>query len=1326
MLSINHTSTPVVRLALLWREAKKQKKILYITDSWEDIFMMRTFARSITGNIWEEVSWLGELWSMLECEEGYFFMSSDILRYTGNLVHLQRTSGMDIARWSTLTEQACIERLIEMGYTHGDATDTPATYNKSWGTLTIRDALLPRRIACEWFDTELDSIILYDGDIRTHNAYIRINTVPDNIHLEKWEKLNPVLAELLRRWSDFKADNNNILGFGGGNLSKNSSTKNNIREEFSSDEWGQNTEEQSEEGASFSSPDSFGTFATKSTDNGTWEKTIEPYNSQTIIVSGCDFIENKDILLHTADIHMWWLADRWGTSVDGSIPDIPSLLEFAELLKSEKNITIYTRYPRTVEDFFEYNSIVWIPMHEVASARLTSGTWIADSERHYIIADDILGQIFVKKRTKKSIAKHLDLLLSLNPGDYVVHREHGIALFHAVVKKTLGAPMTRGDTGGLVSENNGITREYIELHYAEWDKLFIPLTEIYRISRYIGENSPELTRLSGTEWERTMDKTNEEIEAIAMDILETSAKRTLAKGRAFSSFPSEEKKFQEAFAYEYTLDQKTAIDEIFADMESANPMDRLVSGDVGFGKTEVAMNAIYKAVLSGTQVAVLSPLLVLADEHYETFCERLSPFGVRVGVLTRMSNPSEVKNTLNAMKSGTIDVVVGTHRLISDDIVWKRLGLLIIDEEHKFWVTHKEKIKKIKSGLDILSLSATPIPRSLNLALSGLKKISLLTTPPRLKKPIETIVTKWNESVIRDAIIRELERGGQTIIIHNRIRGMESIASELEMILDERKIKTESEGQKNGWKIADNREMVSNTPLIRGDTGGLISNKKHTHLPYNPELTTKAQENRKKMNAPEKKFWFDILKQEPLSSYKFTKQKPILEYIVDFYCSELWIVIEIDGESHIENTEYDKYRTTELSELWLTVIRYTNQDVMMHTEWVYENLVSIIKAKTKQIPLPPLSGGLENQYHETNTLYPQPRTSYQEPRTKNKAPRIIITHGQMPAEQIEDRIHAFKKREYNILLTTTIIENGVNFLSANTIIIIDPEEFGLASLHQLRGRVGRKDIAWTCYLIYRKPELAWDEKERLITIANNTHLGAGFEIAMRDMEIRGAWDVLGIKQAGKSKDIGLTLYFRMLEEKISELKEEKKTRTWTKIELELSYVIPDEYFSSDADKLSFYREIENIETLAELEEVEEELRMKSKEWEIQHARHIDEGDILSHVSGQDISTPLSLRSIWQRSWHPVHSTKNPVPCTISNLFLLLRARILMSEYRVEKLSKVGMNYVFDFCEGIDVREVRNFLERFDTRKIYTLVSMSKIRVETRHYQSIANFLESLR
>jgi len=879
---------------------------------------------------------------------------------------------------------------------------------------------------------------------------------------------------------------------------------------------------------------------------------------------------------------MWDFTTLGGTSVDGSIPEISSIIELEQILRDTTIDThIYTRYQKTILDFLEYNSITGIRVTEVSSSKLMSGLWTDDTGKHLIIADDILGQIFVKKRTKKSIAKHLDLLLTLKPGDYIVHREHGIALFHSVVKKTLGE----------------IEREYLELHYAEWDKLFVPLTEIYRVSRYIGDNHPELTRLSWTEWERTMEKTNEEIEAIAQDILETSAKRTLAKGRAFGVFREEEKRFQEAFAYEYTLDQKSAIDDIFVDMESESPMDRLISGDVGFGKTEVAMNAIYKAILSGTQVAVLSPLLVLADEHYETFCARLAPFGVRVWVLTRMSSPSEVRYTLDAMKSGTVDVVVGTHRLISDDITWKRLWLLIIDEEHKFWVTHKEKIKKIKANLDILSLSATPIPRSLNLALSGLKKISILATPPARKKPIETIVTRWNDSIIAWAISAELARGGQTIIIHNRIRGMESMEKEIAMI---------------AWKQT----------------------------------------------------------------------------------------------------------------------------------------------------------------------------------------RIIITHGQMPAEHIEERIHAFKKREYDILLTTTIIENGVNFLSANTIVIIDPEEFGLASLHQLRGRVGRKDIDGRCYLMYRKPELAWDEKERLITIANNTHLGAGFEIAMRDMEIRGAWDVLGIKQAGKSKDIGLTLYFRMLEEKVEELKNARKTRKWTKIELELSYVIGDEYFNSEADKLSFYREIENIETLEELEEIEGELwtqqvKEVKQEWkkdansqsgvrgeDKMKARNGEtEGDKLSESDesntlmseanerpfrseaeigstpgvflstsgafgtfqswkvheresgffvpqndGNSWNTGLLRASQWreQQEWQK-QENKN-----ISNLFLLLHARILLSEYGVEKLSKVGMNYTFDFVDGTDGVKIKSFLDRFDRKKNYVLLSMKKIRVETRYYKGTVEFLESLK
>lgn len=799
-----------------------------------------------------------------------------------------------------------------------------------------------------------------------------------------------------------------------------------------------------------------------------------------IIIIWCDFLWYIEQLRIIATVHFSEFQREESVSLDVAIPQIAHVEEFKEFLKekSPSSVIIYTKYEKTLQDFLEYNSLPGIKIIPVQKLGLESfkyqepASWWNIFQTKIHITDDILSDVFVQNRTKKSIAKNLDLLLSLKPGDYVVHREHGIARFYAVVKKKLGE----------------LEREYLELHYANNDKLFVPLTEIYRVSKYLGNLEPTLTSLAGKEWERAIEKADEEIAEIAAEILETSAKRSLAKGRSFWIFREKEKEFQEKFQYDYTQDQSTAIQDIFCDMEEPTPMDRLISGDVWFGKTEVAMNAIYKAVLSGTQVAVISPLLVLADEHFETFSERLWEFGVRIGILTRMSTEKEQKYTIEELKNGKIDVIVGTHRLLSDDIRFAKLGLLVIDEEHKFWVNHKEKLKKMRAWLDILSLSATPIPRSLNLALSGLKKISILATPPKKKKPIETIITKWNESILAKAIEYELSRWGQIIIVHNRIRGMESIEQEI----------------------------------------------------------------------------YEI-------------------------CSDL---------------------------------------------------------------------------------------------SSTEKPHIIITHGQMPGEQIEDRIHAFKKKEYNILLTTTIIENGVNFLSANTIIIIDPEEFGLAQLHQLRGRVGRKDAQGYCYLTYRKHELVKEEKERLITIANNTHLWAGFEIAMRDMEIRGAWDVLGFKQSGKSKDVGLTLYFRMLEEKIEELKDEKKKRIWTKIEFDISYIIPDECFLSESDKLSFYREIENIETIEELDEIEKEFNGKNS----------------SLVNQKD---------------------------SISNLFLLLKTRIILSEYHVTKLSKVGMNYVFDFSEGLDVAKIKTFLERFDAKKRMVLVSLQKIRVETRNWKSIDRFLHEI-
>ncbi len=456
------------------------------------------------------------------------------------------------------------------------------------------------------------------------------------------------------------------------------------------------------------------------------------------ILLGCDFHPDIESIRQIARAHYSDFHRDGSISLDISIPDIGSIENLKAFLEERKNnatIRIYTKYERSIQDFLEFHGISGcniIPINRMGleSCEIPK---IGDEDRtNIILTDDILSTIFVRTRSKKSLAKNLDLLLALHPGDYIVHREHGIGRFDQVIEKTLG----------------NTRREYLELHYAEGDKLFVPLTEIYRVSKYVGENNPELTRLSGKEWERTLEKTDEELEKIANELIEIASKRTLAKGIMFGKFPKEETEFQSQFPYEYTLDQRTAIEEIFRDMESENPMDRLLSGDVGFGKTEVAMNAIFKAILSGYQVAVISPLLVLADEHYETFCERFSSFGISVRVLTRMTSTREVEHILEAMKQGTVDLVVGTHRLLSSDIRWKRLGLLVIDEEHKFGVSHKEQIKKMRANVDILSLSATPIPRSLNLALSGLKKISLLTTPPKKKKPIETIVSAWNESTI--------------------------------------------------------------------------------------------------------------------------------------------------------------------------------------------------------------------------------------------------------------------------------------------------------------------------------------------------------------------------------------------------------------------------------------------------------------------------------------------------------------------------------------------------------------------------------------------------
>lgn len=1002
MKSYSQTGNPTSRLFLLKSLFAGLNKKCILTDSADDLWAIRDFGETILDKKITEICSVWEFFLLPHSENAIFVADINIFRTEKNLYHFEHKENLKIERWNTRKIDEIIEQLLENGFEYDPSLGDTFTYQKTGSILSVIGNTINIMYQIEWFDSEIDAILMQN----------RIS--------QERKFLNEIT------------------------FSKKNSQK----------------------------------FFHEKNDEEKYSINVEILESLPKIlpevdfyILWCDFLQEISVLQKFAILHFSEINTLENEKIWVEFPEIKNIHELIANISNNKNTPIfYTRNPKTLENFLENNSLKNITIIHSNSRKIESFEFKNDNKifkniPKLLIADDILWKIFVKSRKSGSVAKNLDLLISLSPGDFVVHRDHGIAKFHAIVKKQMW----------------DLEREYLELHYADNDKLFVPITEIFRISKYLGENDVTLTRLGWKEWEKTLTKTDEELQKIAENILETNARRQMVQWRAFGRFEEEEQIFRDNFPYEYTDDQLRGIFEVFADMEAETPMDRLLSGDVGFGKTEIAMNASYKAFLSGAQVAVISPLVVLAMEHYESFVERLGKFGVKIALLSRMNSPKETQEILEKMKTGEINIVIGTHRLLSEDVKWKKLGLLIIDEEHKFGVMHKEKIKKIRTGIDILSLSATPIPRSLNLALSGLRKISLLTTPPKKKKPIETIITNWNENIIQTGIERELARGGQVIIVHNRIKWIESLKQELEEMLSE---------------------------------------------------------------------------------------------------------------------------------------------------------------------------------------------------SQNKA-QIIVTHGRMNGDEIEERIHDFKEKKYNILLTTTIIENGVNFLSANTIVIIDPEEFWLASLHQLRGRVGRRGDQGYCYLAYRKISLNPDEKNRLITIANNNHLGAGFEIAMRDMEIRGAGDILGIKQSGKSKDVGLPLYFRMLEEKIAELKHEKQIKIFTKIELDLSYIIPNEFFISELDKLNFFREVENIDNISELEALENEFL-------------------------QD-----------ERNEH------------IENLFLLLKARIIFGAFGIEKISKNGNFYVLDFKKWHTIYELKNFLDAFDKGKNMIVVSPEKIRIDAKNFQNSRDFLQNI-
>ncbi|REG10616.1 transcription-repair coupling factor [Pelolinea submarina] len=576
----------------------------------------------------------------------------------------------------------------------------------------------------------------------------------------------------------------------------------------------------------------------------------------------------------------------------------------------------------------------------------------------------------------------------LKPGDWVVHIDYGIGRFAGLVHRSI----------------EGVERDFLLIKYAEDDQLFVPVHQADRLSLYVGpdERGPRLTRLGTKDWVTLKDKVKEAVQEVAVDLLELYAKRQTVEGYAYRADTEWQRILELSFPYTETPDQARAIEEVKHDMERARPMDRLLCGDVGYGKTEVALRAAFKAVMDGRQVAMLVPTTVLAQQHFESFRTRLAPFPVKVEMLSRFRSPSEQAQILLDLEAGDVDIIIGTHRLLQDDVLFKDLGLLIIDEEQRFGVTHKEYFKKMRTEIDVLTLTATPIPRTLYMALSGIRDISNINTPPSDRLPIQTHIGGYDPQLVRNAIIREIDRGGQVFFVHNRVQTIGAMANHL-------------------------RSLV-------------------------PEA------------------------------------------------------------------------------------------------------------------------------------------------------RLGIAHGQMKEHELAEVMHKFTSGEVDVLVSTSIIESGLDIPNANTLIVDRGDTFGLSQLYQLRGRVGRGASRAYAYFFHHRKKLPTPEGlERLETLAENTQLGAGYSIAMRDLEMRGAGDLLGTVQHGHIAAIGFHLYTRLLSEAVNEVKERgglyetakpelpyRSIRPLVAVELPLSVGIPQEYLPDEKLRLQLYRRIADTINQNEIEKIKDE------------------------------------------------------------------------------------------------------------------------------------------
>ncbi|GAC1324268.1 MAG: hypothetical protein NVSMB22_12890 [Chloroflexota bacterium] len=604
--------------------------------------------------------------------------------------------------------------------------------------------------------------------------------------------------------------------------------------------------------------------------------------------------------------------------------------------------------------------------------------WRLPEQRLTLLTDhEIFGRAKRRQPPRKQRVARDAFFTDFSPGDFVVHLEHGIGRFEGVTHMSL----------------DGAEREYALVQYAGTDRLYVPSDQLERLTRYIGmgETAPPLNKLGGGEWQRARQRAKKAAEDIARELIALYSKRMARPGYAFSPDTPWQHELESSFAYPETPDQMRAVNDVKADMEQPRPMDRLVCADVGYGKTEVAVRAAFKAVLDGKQVAVLVPTTILAQQHFETFSERFGAFPMRVEVLSRFRTPAQQKDILRRVAAGEVDIVIGTHRLLQKDVIFQNLGLLVVDEEQRFGVKHKEKLKALRETVDVLTLTATPIPRTLHMGLVGIREISVIETAPEGRLPIKTYLQPFEERLVREAIVRELDRDGQVYIVHNKVSSIDAMAEHV-------------------------RRLVPDS-------------------------------------------------------------------------------------------------------------------------------------------------------------------------------RVLVGHGQMDESQLERVMLDFAHHRADVLVASTIIENGLDIPNVNTIIVNHAESLGLTQLYQLRGRVGRSANQAYAYLLYpRDARLSRDAVRRMEAVFEAQDLGSGFNIAMKDLEIRGAGNLLGAEQSGNAASVGFDLFTRMIGEAVEHERGVPVVEPpLVTVDLPLTMFLPAEYVGNEAERLILYRRLASVASQEDLSGLEEEL-----------------------------------------------------------------------------------------------------------------------------------------